>query len=316
MNLDPLPDAEKMIEKDAYRERYSALLGKDYDEFMRYNRSYLTKSIRVNTLKISVSEAKKRIEAQGFTLTQVPWCREGFWIKGERTDIGNLYEHFLGYIYVQEAASMIPPVVLQPQPGELVLDMAASPGSKTTQIAAMMSNEGVLIANDVTGDRMKALGLNLQRMGIYNAIVNLGDALKFKKRNLQFDRILLDAPCSGTGTIRKSPDTLKMWNPGMIRRLSGLQKKLILVAYDRLKEGGTLVYSTCSTEPEENEEVIDFLLQKTDAKIEKIDLDIKRANPILKFEKKTFSSEISKTLRLWPHLNNTEGFFVAKITKT
>lgn len=315
--LTPLPDAEKVTAKPEFEKRYRGFLGSSYDEFMRYSLSYITKSIRVNTLKTTVAEVKQRLQLQNFTLRQVPWCNEGFWAKGERTDLGNLLEHFLGYIYIQEAASMIPPVVLNPKPEDLVLDIAASPGSKTTQMAAMMQNTGLILANDISGARMKPLGLNLQRTGAANVVVTVMHGQQFARKKVAFDKILVDAPCSGTGTIRRSPETLKIWNPGMIKRLSRTQKSLIETAFGILRSGGEMVYSTCSVEPEENEEVIDFLLQKfPNASLEKIQLPIKRSEPMLEFEKKTYNGEIKNCLRIWPQDNNTEGFFVAKVRKS
>ncbi|MBW3019655.1 RsmB/NOP family class I SAM-dependent RNA methyltransferase, partial [Candidatus Woesearchaeota archaeon] len=237
--------------------------------------------------------------------------------KEGRLDLGNTYEHALGYYYVQEAASMIPPIVLDPQPGETILDMCAAPGSKSSQIAQYMNNEGLLIANDVKGDRLSALGMNLQRMGVHNQIITLMPGQRFAERNIKFDRILLDAPCTGVGTIRKSPKTIRIWNPASVKSLASVQKRLILAAWACLKPGGTLVYSTCSTEPEEDEAIIDYLLSKVeDAKVEKINLPIKKGSPVIEFEGKTFSKEVKKTLRLWPQNNDTEGFFVAKLTKS
>ncbi|MBS3133180.1 RsmB/NOP family class I SAM-dependent RNA methyltransferase [Candidatus Woesearchaeota archaeon] len=314
--LEPIPEAEKAVVKEEFEKRYRQLLGNRYDEFLKYSLSYITKSIRVNTLKATVAEVKKRLQQQNFTLEQIPWCDKGFWVKGERTDLGNLIEHALGYIYVQEAASMLPASVLQPEPGDVVLDMCASPGSKTTQMASMMENTGLVVANDISGARMKPLGLNLQRCGIMNVAVTVMYGQQFRKGNVSFDKVLVDAPCSGTGTIRRSPDTLRIWNPGMIKRLSKTQKSLIESAFRVLKNGGTLVYSTCSNEPEENEEVIDYLLDKfSGATLEKINLNINKSEPILNFENKNYRSEIKKCLRIWPQDNNTEGFFVARITK-
>ncbi len=312
--MKPFPDAEKYIFKEAFVKQYSTLT--DWSEFKKYTLSFLRKSIRINTLKTSVKECIKRLE-KDWVLEPVPWCKEGFFIehKGSRLDVGNTVEHALGYYYVQEAASMIPPLALNPQPGELVLDLAAAPGSKTSQIAQMMDNKGLLVANDVKGDRLAALGINLQRTGVFNTIITLMDGLHLAKTNLKFDKILLDAPCSGTGTIRKSPKTIMMWNPESIKRLVRLQQKLILAAWQILKPGGTLVYSTCSTEPSENEGVVDFLLSNVDAKVEKIDLPIKRGKPITEWEGKTFNSQVKNVLRLWPQDNDTEGFFVAKFTK-
>ncbi len=237
-------------------------------------------------------------------------------LEGPRTDLGNLKEHSLGYIYIQEAASMIPPLVLNPEENDIILDISAAPGSKTTQIAALMNNKGLIIANDYRYDRIKALSINLQRCGVLNTIITLMEGKRFSKARIKFDKILLDAPCSGTGAIRKSLKTLKMWNPNMFKKLAGIQKQLISVSFDLLKENGTLVYSTCSIAPEENEAVVDFLLRKYDnAKLESINLLIKKSDAILEHEKNQYSEEIKSCLRIWPQDNNTEGFFVAKIKK-
>ncbi len=311
-----IPNSDEIEFKEKFIERYSKLT--DFELFKKYSLSFLRRSIRVNTLKIEVDELKKRLE-KNWVLEQIPWCKEGFYIehiKKERRDIGNLIEHSLGYFYTQEAASMIPPIVLEPKENEIVLDMAASPGSKTTQISALMKNKGLLVANDYTIERMKPLTINIQRCGITNCIITLMQGQWFK--NLEFDKILLDAPCSGTGTIRKSLKTLRIWNPNMVKRLAGTQKQLIEAAFKNLKQNGTLVYSTCSLEPEENENVVDFLINKYEnAQIEEIKLkNIKRSDPVLEFEKQKYSEEVKKCLRIWPQDNDSEGFFVAKIKKS
>ena len=185
---------DKIIFKEKFIERYSKLT--DFEAFRKISLTYLRRSIRVNTLKISIHNLKERL-ADKWRLEQVPWCKEGFWIehhKKERRDIGNIPEHTLGYFYTQEAASMIPPLVLDPQPHDMVLDMCASPGSKTTQIAAMMQNTGIIIANDVKGERISPLGINLQRVGMSNHLITMMQGRKFD--GYHFDRILVDAPCS------------------------------------------------------------------------------------------------------------------------
>lgn len=297
--------------KENFLERYSKLT--DIETFKEVTIRELRRSIRINTLKISEKELLSRLSNK-WTLEKIPWCNQGYFMSGERRDIGNLLEHNLGYYYIQEAASMIPPIVLNPQENDIVLDMAAAPGSKTTQMAAMMKNNGLIIANDYDADRIKSLGINLQRCGVTNSIITIMHGLQFK--GYKFDKILLDAPCSGTGAIRKSLDTLKMYNVKMITKLSNMQKRLIINAYMNLKEGGNLVYSTCSLEPEENEEVIDHLLNNfPNAKVHKINLDIKRSNPITEFQGDKYSDEVKKCLRLWPQDNDTEGFFIAHISK-
>jgi len=301
--------------KEKFIERYSSLT--DWETFKKISLSYLRRSIRVNTLKISIGQLKKRL-SKSWAMETIPWCNEGFYVEHEegRRDIGNTIEHSLGYFYVQEAASMMPPIVLDPKSDEFVLDMCAAPGSKASQIAQYMENKGILIANDYKGMRIAPLGINMQRMGITNSIITLMEGRFFK--NIEFDKILVDAPCSGTGTIRKSFKTLRIWNPDMIKRIAGTQRQLIDTAFQNLKEDGVMVYSTCSLEPEEDEGIVDFLLSKYDnAELENIKLTgLKRSEPILEFEGKKFSEETKKCIRIWPQDNDTEGFFVAKIRKS
>lgn len=319
-NYKRFPNSPEIEFKEKFVERYSSLT--DWEEFKACSLSFLRRSIRVNTLKISVEELKRRLE-DNWNLVQVPWCKEGFWIEHKgvgdehRRDIGNLKEHALGYFYTQEAASMIPPLVLEPKENELILDIAASPGSKTSQIAACMKNTGILIANDYTTTRMKPLTINLQRCGITNTIITKMMGQWFYKTEIDFDRILVDAPCSGTGTIRKSLKTLRIWNPNMVKRLAGTQRNLLDTAFSRLKKNGTIVYSTCSLEPEEDEGVVSFLLDKYEnASLEEINLEgLKRSDPITEFNGQTYNENVKKCLRIWPQDNDTEGFFVAKIRK-
>ena len=315
--LKTIPDAIKYEIKPGFEEQYRGLLGEGYDDFLKYSTSYGRRSLRVNTLKISIKDLVKRLEKK-WKLEPIPWCKEGFWVesKTDRRDLGNTLEHSLGYIYIQESASMIPPVVLNPKPGEIVLDMCASPGSKTTQIAQYMENKGIIIANDINGLRMRPLGINIHRLGITNILITMMMGQRFRKVSFEFDKILVDAPCTGTGTIRKSLKTLKMWNPSMVGRIAAEQRKLIETGFSILKPGGTLVYSTCTCEPEENEKTVDYLVSKyPNAKLQDIDLDIKRSQPVNEFKNQKYHKDISKVLRIWPQDNNTEGFFIAKIKK-
>lgn len=292
--------------KKNFIDRYSKLT--DIEEFKEYCLIDLRKSIRINTLKISVKDFLKRTNLE---LERIKWCDEGFFVKNKIT-LGNLNEHFLGYFYVQEAASMLPPLVLDIK--DKMLDMAAAPGSKTGQIAAIMKNKGLLIANDPNYIRLKALSLNLQRLGVTNTVITNMKGYFIKEK---FDSILLDAPCSGTGTIRKSPKTVDIYNPNMIRKLASDQRGLINNAFNILNNGESLVYSTCSLEPEENEGVINFLLNRYEnAKVENIKFKgLKTSDAVLEFEGKEYNSEIKNCVRIWPQDNNTEGFFVAKIKK-
>lgn len=302
--------------KKSFEDHYKALLGDRYKEFKASCQTYLRRAIRVNTLKIPVKELKMRLEDKGWILDQVPWCKEGFWVshKTGRRDIGNEAEHQLGLYYVQEPASMIPAIVLDPKPTDTVLDMCAAPGSKSSHIAQLMENKGALVTNDQTSMRLKALGFNLTRCGVSNAVITQKDGRAFN--NFQFDRILVDAPCSGTGTIRKSLKTLIIWNAQSLKRLAGIQRVLLQRAYENLKPGGVLVYSTCSVEPMENEAVVDHFLENNgSARVEPIKLEIKRSENYMEFDGKELNPQIKNTLRIWPMDNDTEGFYVARIRK-
>ena len=309
-----MPNAGKIEFKPHFIERYSQLT--DWEKFRFYSLSFLRRSIRINTVMGNLQETKKNIEAKGWHLKQIPWCKEGFWIEHpNRRDVGNLFEHHIGKIYVQEAASMIPPLILNPQPHEIVLDLCAAPGSKTTQMGAMMQNTGLIIANDYKGQRLQSLGINIQRSGLTNVLISLMHGKRFYQ--FQFDKILVDAPCSGTGTIRKSLKTINIWNPVMITKLAKQQKELAHRAFENLKPGGEMVYSTCSVEPEEDEGVVSYLLHTfADAEIVKIKLHGLKTTPaIMEFNGEKYDLRVKYTLRIWPQDNDTEGFFIAKIKK-
>ena len=293
-----------------FYERYSIL--EDTDEFWEFIIRPLRQSIRVNTLKAPLEVVVERLEEE-FELEPIPWVREGFFINVD--NLAKVPEHSLGLIFGQEASSMIPPVVLDPKPEQLVLDMAAAPGSKTGQIAQYMENEGCIVANDPKLSRANVLIANLNKMGVLIAKVTTKDGAYFGRFENTFDRILLDAPCSSVGMIRKSWKFLTSWRLKGVIKYMNIQKRLILAAYRALKPGGTLVYSTCTIDPLENEEVVDYLLRKSDARLEPIDLPVKTSEPVLEWEGRTYSEELRKALRIHPNDNDTEAFFIAKIVK-
>ncbi|MFH8132035.1 MAG: RsmB/NOP family class I SAM-dependent RNA methyltransferase [Candidatus Aenigmatarchaeota archaeon] len=267
--------------------------------------------VRINTLKFSVDEAIKFFEEKGFEYEKIPWIKEGFWVK-TKENLAKTIEHVLGYFFIQNASSMIPPLVLEPKPEEIILDLCAAPGAKTTQIAAMMENKGVIIANDITYKRIKALRGNLQRCGVANTIITIHFGERFWKLGLKFDKILLDVPCSGTGQLKER--IFQQTSLTSIKALQNLQKKLIISASKCLKENGTLVYSTCSIEPMENEEVIDFAVKKLGLKLEEINLKLPCVKGLTEFEGKEFDKSLAKALRIIPS-QKTEGFFVCKLRK-
>ena len=238
----------------------------------------------------------------------------------EPGELGRALEHLLGYYYIQELASMLPVLILEPKSKELILDLCASPGSKTTQISAEMKNTGTIIANEISISRIQILASNLERCGCSNTIITKkeGRALgqRLKKEGFHFDKILVDAPCSGEGTLRSSPKTYLMWNIRTIKSLPKIQKELVKNTLEILNPNGTLVYSTCTHAPEENEGVISNILNENkNIKLESINLPIKYREGITEWENNKFNPQVKKCARIYPQDSNTEGFFIAKIKK-
>jgi NOL1/NOP2/sun family putative RNA methylase len=296
-----------------FKERYGQLVD-DQDAFLSSLLQPLPKSFRVNTLKTSPEKVKERFDGYGIGIKQVPWYSDAF--ISETPEIGVTLEHFLGWIYIQELTSMLPPLLVRKElkQARLVLDACAAPGSKTTQLAALMENRGTIIANDINYNRISALKFNLEKTGVLNTIITKQDLRSFPR--LEFDIILVDAPCSSEGTIRKNPAVLSTWSERKIPGYANLQRQLILKAFDLLAPGGSLVYSTCTFAPEENEGVVNWLLEKRPAKLERINIPkIRLICGIPEWNGKTFNPEIRKTARIWPHHNDTNGFFLAKVRK-
>lgn len=281
----------------------------------------LRKSIRVNTLKINIASFLVALDQYGFSYEPVPWCKEGFWIETRSSDesddagnlslLGNLPEHLQGLFYIQEASSMLPPAALLEANEELtsplILDMAAAPGSKTTQLAALVNNKGLLLANEMSASRVKVLHANLVRCGVRNTCMTQFDGRKLGERLAGlFDFVLLDAPCGGEGTIRKDANALQDWQLVKVEEIAKLQKQLIKTAYQCLKPGGRLVYSTCTLSPEENQQVVLHLVDETDAQIEPL-------NDLFEGAEQSVTDE--GFLHVLPQIYDSEGFFVAALSK-
>jgi NOL1/NOP2/sun family putative RNA methylase len=297
-----------------FKNKFQELLGEEFPllESCLYKRP--KECIRVNTLKISKEELKTRLEKRGWKLEEVPWYENAFFVETQDS-IAKTKEFFLGYYYIQDAASLVPVLALDPKPGETILDACASPGSKTTFIAELMKNEGLIVANDVNPKRVKALSFNIQKVGAKNAVVTMMDARNIKRLKMKFDKILLDVPCSASGTFISSFRVLEFWSQHVVERLSNLQKQLLKSAVEVLKEGGTLVYSTCSMDPEENEENMEYAIKKLGLKPEKIEIKgLKYRNGIERYGKKVFENA-KYAMRFFPFDNQTEGFFVCKLRK-
>lgn len=283
------------------------------DEFISACQRPLRRSIRVNTLKISVSDflilAKKKL----WSLEVIPWCNQGFWLEREDeiVPLGNTAEHLSGLFYIQEASSMLPVTALLENNDNfnVVLDMAAAPGSKTTQIAAAMQNNGALVANEYSASRVKILSANLQRCGIHNTALTNFDARVFGAwLPEQFDTILLDAPCSGEGSVRKDADAMSNWSLSSIIEIAQTQKDLIESAFHALKPNGVLVYSTCTLNLQENQDVCHHLKNTFGDAVE-----FQSLGHLFEHAEKAITAE--GFLHVYPQIFDSEGFFVARIKK-
>ncbi|OYT42903.1 MAG: tRNA methyltransferase [Candidatus Aenigmarchaeota archaeon ex4484_56] len=298
-----------------FKARYAKILGKENNEFLRYCCLPLRKCIRINTLKVKNKKEFVKELREKWDIEKVPFCDYAYFVN-ENIELGKTEEYFFGKIYIQEASSLLPPIVLKPSQRDFVLDSCAAPGSKTTQLAQIMNNKGCIVANDINFGRIKSLRFNIEICGVLNTAVTRMGAIKFEKFPERFDKILVDVPCSCEGVIRKNWNVLSRWSPKAIKYISYQQKKILKSCLIALKKQGILVYSTCTLAPEENEEVIDYALKNFDLEIEKIKIqNLKMREGILEWEGKKFDERVSDTIRIYPHENNTEGFFIAKLRK-
>jgi NOL1/NOP2/sun family putative RNA methylase len=294
--------------------RYESIIP-DFDVFMDYISRPIVQSLRVNTLK---AEREKIIRLlSDIKLEKLPFYQDGFRARGKYA-LGNHVTHGLGLIYVQEVASMIPVIVLDPKPHEVVMDLCAAPGSKTTQIAQLMANSGLLVANEISRKRIRGLTHNIKRCGLLNEVVISVNGQKIHRVFTDyFDRILIDAPCSAEGTIRKSKAVLFHWGIKNIQRMSRLQIGLLVAAFRALRPGGSLVYSTCTIAPEENEMVVSYLLEKyPEAELLPVEVAGFKLRPGIKdWQGVRFDPRVEHCARVLPQDNDTAPFFIARFTK-
>ncbi len=279
----------------------------------------LPETFRVNTLKLPEETIIGFLEERGWKVERLPWARHGYRaVSCEREDPGATIPHLLGLIYIQGPMSMVPVEALDPRPGEKVLDMCAAPGSKSTQIAQLMENKGVLVANDASTERIKPLISNLQRWGALNCVVTLKDGRYFGRRMREtFDRVLCDVPCSSLGIVMKDWAAAREYSFGITERVRALQLSLLLSAYDATVPGGKIVYSTCTIHPLENEWVVTELLRRReDARVLRFELEgLRTRRPLEEWKGIRFDPEVSKCFKCYPYDNGAEGFFVALISK-
>ncbi|CAN5123377.1 RsmB/NOP family class I SAM-dependent RNA methyltransferase [soil metagenome] len=276
-------------------------------------------SFRVNTLRTSLQELISQFNERGISVESVAWYKDAFIYNGPKSDLTSLSEYADGKFYIQGLSSMIPALALDPQISDIVLDLAAAPGSKTTQIATLMHNESEITANDMSRTRLFKLRDKLRQKGVANVrILNLPGEKIWKRYPEYFDKVLVDVPCSMEGRFKcDDPDSYQDWSIKKVKELAHRQQYLLRSAITATKVGGTIIYSTCTLSPEENEGVIDWVLEKEgDAiTIEKIEIPHLELNQgITTWKNKDFNPEVNQTARINPG-RDMEGFFIAKIKK-
>ena len=293
-------------------ERYESVVD-DNTKFSEHIREPLKQSFRINTLKGDEDSILDKLREYDPKITYIPWSGTGY--VSELTNLGSSLEHFTGQIYIQELTSMMPPLVVKDLiRGSTILDCCAAPGSKTTQIAAMMENKGHIIANDSRHARLKSLRGNLDRLGVTNTTVTLRDFKSFP--NIEADLYLVDAPCSSEGTIRKKNTVARLWKEKDYERFSKLQKGLLNKACEMAPTDSTIIYSTCTFAPEENERVVHETIKEQPVEIQKIKIDgLKSRKGIAEWKNESYDKEVEKCMRIWPHHNDTGGFFVTRFKK-
>jgi NOL1/NOP2/sun family putative RNA methylase len=291
----------------------------DPEAMLSYLQKPLPTALSVNSLKTTPSSCRAILHNLGIETEVMPWNPNGLKATTKIEGIGRNWAYTAGLYQTQEEVSLLPAIVLDPQPGETVLDMCAAPGGKTAQMAVMMQNTGTLIANDRNYGRLRAVGNMIKRLGLFNIATTALDGTAYPALREHFDKILVDAPCGCEGTWRKSEKKAVMPNRKTSLAMGTVQFKLLEKALQLAKVGGRIVYSTCTFAPEENEAIVSQLLEKHgDAvKILPIQLPNWQASPgITQWQDDSYHPDVQHSLRVWPHQNNSGGFFVALLEKT
>lgn len=296
-------------------ETFGKEAAESYREFVQQDPA---KYIRVNERKITrVDLADRLLNIYGIKTDEVNYPYNALKVIDGIDYVGSTLEIAFGFYYIQALTSMLPPLVLNPSSNEKVLDLCSAPGSKTTQIAELMDNKGILVVNELEIDRIKALVFNLDKMNFLNyGVVNSKGEILSKYYNEYFDKILVDAPCSGLGIIQKKIEVNKWWSLERVNNLSEIQNKLLVSAIKMLKVGGELVYSTCTLTPEENEVIINKLLKKYPVETEPVNIPLKHTNGMTNYKDIKLDERLSKAIRIFPWEVNSDGFFLVKLKKT
>lgn len=292
--------------------KMSKLLGDRFDDFLKGYDGDRQYGLRRNPLKAE----KEAFEMLPFGLKKVLWAQEGYYYD-ESTRPGRNPYHEAGAYYIQEPSAMAVAELLDAKPGDKILDLCAAPGGKSTQIAGKMNGQGLLVSNEINPQRAKILSQNIERMGIRNAVVVNHDSKDLRERfPAFFDKILVDAPCSGEGMFRKDENAVNEWSMENVKMCSSRQREILENAAAMLVPGGTLVYSTCTFSPEENEETIaGFVAEHDEFIIEDCEFyeGFDHGHP--EWVTAGDSADIDKTIRLWPHMLGGEGHYAAKLKK-
>ena len=297
-------------------ERYRSIID-DFDAFMEACNRPLPAVIRTNTIKATPQQVQTVLDQQEIAYEQVVWNNRLFRLSD--VSAGSVLPSFLGWTHGQEEVSAIPAQVLDPDPETVVFDSCAAPGSKTTQLAALMDDRGRVVANDNNLGRLSALRFNSERLGVTNLAVTHSDARNFSLKPFdfeQFDSALVDVPCSCEGTIRKNPDAIDDWSLDQVTGIAGVQKGVLRRAVQATRPGGRVVYSTCTFAPEENEAVLDHVLANEPCRIVEQELPIDHTHGITEWEDQEYDPAVQQAARIYPHHNDTGGFFCATLEVT
>lgn len=297
----------------SFTEKMKAILGDEYEDFLKgYDRTRHY-GLRVNRTKITAEQFERM---SMYDLTPVPWIDNAFEYEDSVSPAKHPY-YFAGMYYLQEPSAMTPANLLTIEPGDRVLDLCAAPGGKATELGAKLNHTGLLVANDISNSRAKALLKNIELFGIPNVLVTSEPPEKLAEKFTGFfDKILIDAPCSGEGMFRKNPGMMKDWETYGPKHYSDLQRSIVPHAIRMLKPGGMLLYSTCTFSPEENEGSVKFMLD-LDPDLEVVDIPNRYegfapGRPELIGET---NEDLKKCVRIWPHKMNGEGHFIALLRK-
>lgn len=286
----------------------------EFELFREALHSPLPKHIRVNTLKADPAWLIDSLEEKGVHLERVFREDDTLYLTPTLKSPGNVIEYFLGHIHPQALTSCLASIVLSPEKNSYVLEMCAAPGGKTSHLAQLMNNTGLIVANELYPSRHIPLGHVLERLGVLNTVITGYQAQEFPLKQ-RFDYILADVPCSGEGGFRKIKENSIYRETSEKQKLPDLQKKIILRGFDLLKEEGEMLYSTCTYNPEENESVVSFLLQNRDAILLPLDAGFDSEPGILEWRDEKYDTELRKAARFYPHRINSVGFFMARIGK-